>query len=145
MMLKMFVKCDILVKGKVQGDTFVTLSTSKNFKGGFNMLFVTKEMKIQLANARKVAGIADIVNNDKLSTYTKACRLYQHWCTFGDETSKNIFEMMRGSAALRDGWYKELEENSKKQDNGTYVRYKKSYLEFYKIMREDFGPPIEEG
>ncbi|MBQ3124220.1 MAG: hypothetical protein IJC09_02205 [Clostridia bacterium] len=107
------------------------------------MLFVTKEMKIQLANARKVAGIADIVNNDKLSAYFKAFSLFQRWCTFEDETARNIFEMMRGSSALREGWYEHLEENRKKQDNETHVRYKKSYFEFCKIMREDFGPPLE--
>lgn len=107
------------------------------------MIFVTKEIKTQLENAKK---IADIVNDESRSTYSKALGLYQIWYYSKDKTAKNIFEMLRGSSALKEGWYKDREENQKKYEKGVHISFKESYLEFCKIMKVDFEitPSLEE-
>ena len=99
------------------------------------MLFVTKKIKTQLEEAKR---ISDIVNNDKLSAFSKAHSLYMLWWNFKDETAKNIFEMMRGSPALRKGWFDHLEENRRRSERHEHVNYGDAHFEFARIMREDF-------
>ncbi len=94
----------------------------------------------ELENAKK---ISEIINNGKFSVYAKALRLYQLWYYFKDATAKSIFEMLRGSSALKEGWYKDREENRKNHENGVHISFKEYYLEFGRIMYMDFvGTPL---